>query len=100
MDKYGLVLDCFDPMQLHWVGTSWKEYPFRNIDLNRGDYEYLDLLVAQANNMHIYITGDQFPCARYEQRAIPTTLSIGKYILKVTLYGDDVEPKTVYISLV
>ena len=59
----------------------------------------MDSLVAQANNPHLYVTGDQFPWTTYQQRAIPTQLSIGMYILRITLYADDVEPKTVYISI-
>jgi len=96
----GKVIDQFEPNQLHWVTTSWGEVPFGNISLNRNDYQYLDVIVAQQGDEHLYICGDQFPWAKYEQRAIRNRLKPGNYILHITAYGDNVDPKTKYLSLI
>lgn len=94
------VIDQFDPTQLHWVSTSWSSTPFRGISLSRMDYEYLDVVAAQQGDESLYICGDQFPWAKYEQRAIRNYLKPGSYILHITVYGDNVDPRTKYLSLV
>lgn len=101
MDENCRVKQEFDPTQLHWSGSDWEEVPFRTTDLDRDDYEYLDLLTTQENNTEIYFAGDQFPWAPLKvSRAIPNSLPPGKYILCITVYGDDVKPVTKYASLV
>jgi len=100
MDAEGNVLDGFDPTQLLWVSTPWGTVPFLNISLNRGEYEYLDVLVTQSGDDKIHICGDQFVWANYEPRAITRWLEPGNYILHITAYGDNVEPKTKYLSLI
>jgi len=100
MDSEAKVIDDFDPMQLHWVGTSWEAVPFTNISLNRQDYEYLDVLVTQEGIYGVYICGDQFVWAKYEQRGIKNSLEPGKYIIQITVYGDNVKPQTKYLSLI
>ena len=99
MGPRGDVDNQFDPTQLHWVGTRWREVPFRIIDLDRSDYEYIDLLVTQENNQKIYICSDQFPWSANQQRGMPNALGPGKYILRVTVYGDNVAPKSLHLSL-
>ncbi len=99
MDSEGNAIETFDPMQLHWVGTSWKEVPFRSISLNRGEYEYLDVLVTQMGDDRVHICGDLFVWAGYEPRAIKSYLEQGSYILHVIAHGDNIEPKAEYLSL-
>jgi len=100
MDEDGKQKSEYDPMPLHWVITSWKEVPFQTIDLNRDEREYLNVFATQSKNPELYFAGDQFPEAKYEQRAIPNSLPRGKYILGITVYGDDVKPETKYLSLI
>lgn len=100
MDENGLQKEEYDPMQLHWVITDWGEVPFRAIDLDRDDYEYLDILVTQEGSHDVFLAGDQFPWANYQPRAIPYTLPPSKHIVGITVYGDDVKPKTKYTSLI
>jgi len=100
MDEDGKEKSEYDPMPLHWVITSWKAVPFQTIDLNRDESEYLNVFAAQSNNPVLYLAGDQFPWAEYEQRAILNSLPYGKYILGITVYGDDVKPETKYLSLI
>lgn len=98
-NEEGKVIDQFDPTQLHWVGTDWGAVPFPDISLNRKDYEYLDVIAIQQGDGHLYICGDQFPWAKYAQRAIRNRLKSGNYILHITAYGDNVDPKTKYLGL-
>lgn len=103
LDEHGKEKQEYDTMPLHWVITSWKEVPFRTIDLNRDENEYLNVLATQSDNKEVYFTGDQFPLAKWakdEPRAIPKSLPRGKYILVITVYGDDVKPETKYLSLI
>lgn len=103
LDEHGEEKQEYDTMLLHWVITPWKEVPFRTIDLNRDENEYLNLLATQSNNKEAYFAGDQFPLAKSakdEPRAIPNSLPRGKYILVITVYGDDVKPETKYLSLI
>ncbi len=97
-DFNGQTLLNTDPMQLHWVSTSWGEVPFRVIGLARLDFEYLDLLMYQRGEDRFYVTGDQFPWAIYEKRGIVYWLGPGAYILQVTVYGDKVKPKATYVA--
>jgi hypothetical protein len=100
MGDEGKVLYDFDPMQLHWVGTDWGAVPFINISLNREDYEYLDVLVTQQGDSKIYICGDQFVWSKYKPRGIQNSLQTGSYILRVSVYGDNVDPETKFLSLI
>lgn len=101
MDDKGQENDKFDIMHLHWVGTGgWQDVPFQTLDLNRGEFAYLDILATQSGNDAIYIAGDQFPWTKYERRQTLDHLSPGKYILCISVYGDDVNPETKYISLI
>lgn len=99
-DDEDKAVDQFDPTQLLWVSTSWKEVPFRDISLNRQEYEYLDVVAAQQGDENLYICGDQFPWARYGQRGIRNRLKPGSYILHITAYGDNVDPETKYLSVI
>lgn len=100
MSEDGQQKQEYDPMQLHWVSTDWGEVPFRAIDLGRDDNEYLDVLVTQDNSKDVYLAGDQFPWARYQQRAIPNSLPVGRHIVSITVYGDNVKPETKYMSII
>ena len=101
IDVEGKTIDKFDPTTLLWVGTSWKEEPFRNISLNRKEGEYLDVLVTQEGDPRLHICGDQFVWATgYDQRAIKRYLYSGSYILHISIYGDKVNPETCYWSVV
>ncbi|MFC2050980.1 hypothetical protein ACFLTN_07395 [Chloroflexota bacterium] len=99
-DDKGQENDEFDVMHLHWVGTSWIDSPFESLDLDRGEFAYLDILVTQSGNDAMYIAGDQFPWTKYERRQILDRLPPGKYILSISVYGDDASPETKYVSLI
>lgn len=100
LDENGRENEGFDPIQLHWVGTNWDDVPFRSVDLNRGDYEYLDVVVTQSNDKEAHFAGDQLPWAEYQERQILDHVPPGKYILGITVYGNDVKPETKYLSLI
>jgi hypothetical protein len=99
MDSEGKPMEDFDPTRLHWVTTDWSKAPFDKVDLGRGDYEYLDLLATQANDDKAYICGDQFEWAGYTPRGIKRFFEPGEYVLRLVIYGDNVEPVTKYLSL-
>ncbi|MBI4186440.1 MAG: hypothetical protein HY530_02900 [Chloroflexi bacterium] len=96
----GKAIDQFDPTQLLWVSTSWKEVPFRDISLKRQEYEYLDVFATQQGDEKVYICGDQFPWAKYEQRGVRNTLKPGSYIMHIRIYGDNVAPETKYVGII
>lgn len=100
IDEDGQEVKNFDPTQLHWVETDWQDKPFRNVNLIRDDHQYLDTLVTQDGADEVYLTGNQFRWTIYMKRGIINSLPIGKYILVITIYGDDVEPETKYLSLI
>jgi hypothetical protein len=99
VDHNGKKVEPLDPLYLHWVGTSWGDVPFRQVDLDRDDSEFLDVLMTQQGNPHAWLAGDQFPWARYEPRGIVKVLPQGKYVLTITVYGDDVQPETRHLSV-
>lgn len=107
MDENGNEDESFDAIQLHWVSTGWERLsssglllPF--IDLSRDEAEYLDVLVTQLNDNQIWIGGENgiLPSDVAERRQILDRLQPGKYILVVTVYGDNVRPVTKYVSLI
>lgn len=100
MDSEGNIIHDFDPMHLHWVNTDWDAVPFSPIDLDRGDYEYTDILATQTNDDKMHICGDQFELSKYKGRGIKKSLEPGSYIIQITIYGDNIDPKTQYISLI
>lgn len=99
-DDKGKKVEPLDPLYLHWVGTSWSDVPFRRLDLARGDAEFLDVCMTQQANPNLYLAGDQFPLwTRNDQRGITNFLHAGKYVLAIAVYGDEVRPKTKYLSV-
>ena len=98
-DGHGVELESFDPTQLNWAGASWEARPFETIDLDRGDYEYLNVLLTQASNENIYFAGTELPWTACEKRGITGKLPPGVYVLKITVYGDDVDPQTKHLAL-
>lgn len=94
----GRKLPNVDPMQLHWVTTSWGDVPFRDIDLDRSDYDYLGVLMTQQGDRKAYIAGDQFPLwTNFQPRGIQYWLDPGNHIFQVAVYGDGVAPLTRYL---
>lgn len=87
MDDSGKEITNYDPVMLHWVGTNWAALPFIPIDLNQGEYEFLDILVT-ANNVSdkVYLCTDSY------LRGTPKYLPPGTYRIQVTIYGDGVTP--------
>lgn len=88
-DDSGKELTNHDPVILHWVGTSWDDMPFRPIDLNQGEHEFLDVLVARTD-----YRGKVLICTDAYARGIPKDLSTSTRRIQITIYGDNVEPRT------
>lgn len=89
MNDSGRELTNYDPVTLHWVGTSWEDVPFRPIDLNQGEYEFLDVFVTRTD-----FPDRAFICTDTYLRGIPKDLSPSTYRIQITIYGDNVEPRT------
>lgn len=89
MNESGEELSGYDPVQLHWVGTSWEDVPFRYIDLNPSEYEYLDILYTRADSLATALI-----CKDLLPRGIPNHFKPGKHRLQITIYGDNVDPKS------
>lgn len=73
----------FDPVILHWVGTSRIR-----IDINRDEYEYLDLAYTttdQPDRITIYAMEEAL-------RGINLRPPRQDYLLHIVLYGTNVEP--------
>jgi hypothetical protein len=87
MDSAGTELPGYDPVALPWIGTDINEAPFRPIDLNNKEYEYLNILYKTDKDPHLaMIWRDKIP------RGTSSELSKGEYTLQVTIYGDNVKP--------
>lgn len=95
MDNSGRELTDYDPVVLHWVGTSWEDVPFRPIDLNREEHEFLDVLVARTDS-----PGNVFMCTDTYLRGIPKHVTPGTYRIQITIYGDNVKPRTKEFRLI
>jgi hypothetical protein len=87
MGDSGEITD-YEPVKLHWVGTLWGDmFYFKTIDLNRGEYDFLDVLVTRED---------------YRKRALlftpalfgaePKELPSGTSRIQITIHGDDVQP--------
>jgi hypothetical protein len=77
----------YEPVKLHWVGTQWGDmFYFKTIDLNRGEYDFLDILVTRADVQRraFLFTPDLFGD---KPKEIPAEARI-----QVTIHGDDVKP--------
>lgn len=89
MKKTGEELAQYDPVALHWVATNEHEIPLRPVDLNRGEYEYLDLIYTRDDDPNkAYICMDDVP------RGTPRFLDPDEYILQITIYADNADPET------
>jgi len=89
MDGSGKELPSYDPMQLHWVGTSGEDVPLRPIDLNRGEHEFLDIIYTRAD-----CPDKAFICTDTVVRGISKYFSPGQYRIQITIYGDNVDPES------
>ena len=87
MNNDGGELSDYDPAALPWVGTDIEEAPFRAIDLNKGECEYLNVVYTRndVGNMAI-IWKDVIP------RGAADYLRQGQYILHIAIYIDNVKP--------
>lgn len=81
----------FDPVVLHWVGTT--HHP---IDINKAEYEYLDVLVTEKDEPKKFFIA----CEEKEPRGINLTPERKDYILHIVLYGENIEPlpKSFYLK--
>jgi len=81
----------FDPVVLHWVGTTHNP-----IDINKSEYEYLDVIFTRADDQKVFF----IRCEEKEPRAINLTPERKDYILQMVLYGENVEPlqKSLYLK--
>ena len=95
MDNGGQRLRNYDPVMLHWVGTDWAATPFRPIDLNQGDYEFLDITYVSAGEPSMALI-----CQDRQPRGIPNYLSPGIYRLQITIYSANANPATKEYRLV
>lgn len=81
----------FDPVLLHWVG-----YPdIRPIDINRKEYEYLDVIYTVESGEAPYqkeMEGKAILNTDASERGIKKSLPVGEYVLTITIYGENVEP--------
>ena len=89
MKHSGEELPQYDPVALHWVGTDPNGVPLRPVDLNRGEYEYLDIIHTRND-----IPDKAFICRDNVPRGIPSFLDPGEYILQITIYADNADPET------
>lgn len=79
----------FDPVMLHWVGVPHRiEFIGKPIDINKGEYEYLDVVYTPA----IYPNQFFIPAEDIEPRGINLTPPREDYYLRIVLYGANVEP--------
>jgi hypothetical protein len=76
----------FDPVVLHWVGTSHG--PPHPIDINRGESEYLDIVYTIQELPDRYV----IPADEIEPRAINLFPPRQDYVFHVVLYGANVKP--------
>jgi hypothetical protein len=100
LDENGKARVDFDPTQLQWSGASWEKAPLPTVDLNVKDFEYLAILLTQEDDNNIHIAGDQLQFVEGEKRGIISSLTKGKYILRISIYGENVNPETRFMSLV
>ena len=89
MKQSGEELAEYDPVALHWVGTDPNEVPLRPVDLNRGEFEYLDIIYTRDD-----VSSKAFICRDIVPRGIPLFLDPGEYILQITIYADNADPET------
>ncbi|MCP8317081.1 MAG: hypothetical protein H3Z52_03655 [archaeon] len=81
----------FDPVILHWAG-----YAIGSIDINKSEYEYLDVVFTRANS-----PGKWFVNSIEEQpRGIRLDWPAGNYLLDITLYGRNFSPLSIRFRLV
>ena len=83
----------FDPVVLHWVGTTID----KPIDINKNEYEYLDIIHTQSNDQdRFYIRAVG---VEKDPRGINLNPERRDYFLHIELYGANVGPKFVEIEL-
>ncbi|MFC1972489.1 response regulator transcription factor [Chloroflexota bacterium] len=93
-DDSGNDVTDYDPVSLLWVGTKLEEIPLSPIDLNPGDYEYLNVFHTQED-----MSNDAIICRDILPRGTIVSLKPGRYILSITIYGDNASPKTEHYRL-
>lgn len=92
-DESDNELTPYDPMELHWSGTPTlpgeKDPLPRPINLNPGEYNYLDIVYKRDDFLNrAYIYTDR-PLSGALQWVTP-----GRYRLQIAIYGDNVNPKS------
>lgn len=73
----------FDPVVLRWVSTQ----AYKPVDINKKEYEYLDLVYRTAQDDEVFIVAD-----RKLRMGINLNLPLKDYIFYVIIYGENVEP--------
>lgn len=85
----------YDPLVLHWVSHGRRgSEPFGSIDLSPGEMDYLDVFHTVQGQTDIQI--DTVP----EPRGSPLHLTRGEHYLTITIYGENFDPKSVYLHVV
>jgi len=84
----------FDPVILRWASYP-EETDLRPTDINKQEYEYLNVIyTVESGESRIQkdAEGQAKICTDARGRGIIDFLPVGKYILTVTIYGENVDP--------
>ena len=88
-------LEGHDPVPLHWINTPWAPQEFfRRIDLNRGEHDFLDVLVTRHEHQGKALL---FTSCLFGDK--PEEVSQGTCRILVTVYGDNVKPRAKEYSI-
>jgi hypothetical protein len=83
----------FDPVVLHWVGARID----KPIDINKNEYEYLDIINTQSNDPNrFYIRGVGL---KEDIRGINPNPERRDYFLHIEIYGANIDPQFVEVEL-
>jgi hypothetical protein len=96
MGKSGPI-ETHDLVKLHWINTPWsaQEY-FPPIDLNRGEHDFLDILVTRLEHDRKALL---FMSPENLFSNNPDKVPDGTCAIQVTVYGDNVDPCTKEYSI-
>ena len=83
-------LEGHDLVKLHWINTPWSRQEFfPSIDLNRGEHDFLDVLVTRPEYKRKELL---FMSPENLFSDNPDMVPEGTCRIQVTVYGDNVEP--------
>jgi len=93
-DRETVPFQPFDPVILRWASYP-EETDLRPTDINKQEYEYLNVIfTVESGESRIQkdAEGQAKICTDARGRGIIDFLPIGKYILTLTIYGENVDP--------